>query len=65
MLVDFPLDEAAAAGGRFEAASGPLVFGAVLPELARGVEAGPVAPSGIPAESEQSAFHVGQERFPG
>ena len=65
MLVDFPLDEAAAAGGRFEAAGGPLVFGAALPELAHGVEAGPVALSGVPAKSEQSAFHVGEEWLPG
>ena len=73
MLVDFPLDEAAAAGGRLEAEGSALILGTALPELAHGIEAGPGVPPGAltesdfgaRAESEQSAFRVGEERFPG
>jgi hypothetical protein len=65
VLIDFPLDEAAAAGGRFEVEGGALIFGAALPELAHGIEAGPGVLSGALAESEQSTFHAGEERLPG
>jgi hypothetical protein len=65
VLIDFLLDEAAAAGGSFEAEGGALIFGTALPELAHGIEARSGVFSGIAAESEQSALHVGQERLPG
>jgi hypothetical protein len=65
VLVDFPLDEAAAAGGRFEAEGGALIFGAALLEVAHGIEAGPGVRFGARAESEQGAFHVSEEGLPG
>jgi hypothetical protein len=67
-LVDFPLDETAAAGGRLEINGDTLVFGAAAPQLAHGihVEAGPGSgPGWAAAEIGQRAFGVGRERAPG
>jgi len=63
-LVDFPLDEAAAAGRRLEINGDTLVLGAAAPQLAHGiyVEVGPVRGA---AEIGQRAFDVGRERVPG
>jgi hypothetical protein len=63
-LVDFPLDEAAAASGRLEINGDTLVLGAAALQLAHGihVEGGPVRGA---AEIGQRAFDVGRERVPG
>jgi hypothetical protein len=63
-LVDFPLGEAAAAGGRLEIDGDALVLGAAAPELAHGIhaEAGPVRRG---AEIGQRTLELGRERVPG
>jgi hypothetical protein len=63
-LVDFPLDEAAAPGGRLEINSGALVLGAAAPELAHGIHA-EVRTVRRGAEVGQRALEVGRERVPG
>ncbi len=55
MLIDFPLDEAAAAGGRLEVEGGALIVGAALPELAHGIQAGPGVPVSVPWPRASSA----------
>jgi hypothetical protein len=67
-LVDFPLDQAAAAGGRFKINGDALVLGAAALQVAHGihVEAGPGSgPGSGAAEIGQRTFDVGRERVPG
>jgi hypothetical protein len=61
--VYFPLDEAAAAGGRFEINGDTLILGAPLPKLADGIDT-EHDPGRDVAEIGQHALDIGRERFP-
>jgi hypothetical protein len=63
-LIDFPLDEAAAAGDGLEISRDALILGAPLPELAHGFYVGS-GPRRDAAEIGQRAFDVGRQRLPG
>jgi hypothetical protein len=63
-LIDFPLDEAAAAGGRLEISGDALILGAPHPELAHGFQAGP-GPRRDAAGAGQRALGAGRQRLPG